>query len=284
MALTLQDAGVQVSLLPLGFAAVSTGAIRLVGGGWRGPTLASAAIVIGALGAGLILLGLPAFPPQTSLQRLLYVIAVSLFLGTVLDLRRPRDWVLSVLIVLWGAAAVAWIAEPRLRDADDLALARVGILYVATLLVLFRLQERLSAGLVPSIMTFSAALGIGGVSVIGGAVAAGQMAFALAAATFGFMLWNWPVVRYPFGLSALFAGAGALPLLAGHSLLYADANPAALALILLVFLADAPARWAEGRRQARTVAPGYLMLLSLLPVAAALLVAYADRHGIRHLW
>jgi hypothetical protein len=280
VALSLNDAGVQISLLPLGVAAVSTGAIRLVGGGWRGPTLASAAIVIGTLGAGLVLLGLPAFPPQTSLQKLLYAIAVSLFLGTMLDLRRPRDWVLAILIVLWAAAAVAWIAEPRLQDADDLALAQVGILYVATLLVLFRLQERLSAGLVPSIMTFSAALGIGGVSVIGGAVTAGQMAFALAAATFGFMLWNWPVARYPFGFSALFAGGGALPLLAGQSLLYEGADPTALALVLLVFLADAPARWIESRRAARTVAPGYVMLLSLLPVAGALLVAYADRHGI----
>jgi hypothetical protein len=129
-------------------------------------------------------------------------------------------------------------------------------------------------------MTFTGALGVAAVCLLGGSAATAHLAFALAAATVGFMLWNWPVTRYPFGFSALFAGAGSLPLLAGHALLYARASAPALALILLVFLADAPARWVGGGRRVRGLNLVYLTLLCLLPMAAALLVAYAARYGI----
>jgi hypothetical protein len=283
VALTPQDPAAHVFLLPLAVAAVSTGAIRLVGGRGRGSDLANAAIPIGLLGAALILLGVPAFPPQDPLDKLFWALAPTLVLGTVLDLRRPRAGWVSVFVVAWSAATLAWIAVPRLGVVDSVALAEAGGLYAGALWSLLRLQWMLPTGLAPAIMTFSGALGVGGISALGGGAGASALAFALAGATAGFVLWNWPVSRYPFGMAALFGGAGALPLLAGYSLLSGEASPLPLALVLLVFLADVPAGWIKSAGS-RAVMPLALLLVSLLPVAAALAFAYAARHGAGRLW
>jgi hypothetical protein len=273
------DPSVQSTLFPFAFSLASTGAIRLVGGRRQGRQLASAAVSIAFLGVVPIVLGLPAFPPGASLDKLPYIVGMGLFLGTLLDLRPPPKWASVLLIALWPALTLAWATAPEWRVPDETVLSKVGLLYLGAVAILLRVHRQRD-GLAPSLMVFSAGLGLGGVALLAAAVSLAQLAFALAAAAAGFMLWNWPVVRYPFGNSALLAGAGSLPLLGAEAFLHTRASPVALAVILLVFFADALAR-PMAVRGGRARGPLYLTMLCLVPAVLAIGLAYAERRGVR---
>lgn len=124
-------------------------------------------------------------------------------------------------------------------------------------------------------MLFGAALGLGGVALVSASLALGQLAFALATAVGGFMLWNWPKARDEFGLVGVFGAGGAWLILLGLVLLLTDAPPMALALLGLVFFADAlserlPPR---GGSLGRVLRPVYLVVIAVIPIVLALFIS-----------
>ncbi|MBI3702327.1 MAG: hypothetical protein HY244_00395 [Rhizobiales bacterium] len=77
------------------------------------------------------------------------------------------------------------------------------------------------------------------IAFIGAAASLSQLAAATAAATGGFLLWNWPQQRYPFAMTALFGAATALFAVATTIVLFTRANPLAMAVLLGLFIAGA---------------------------------------------
>ncbi|MDQ2104227.1 hypothetical protein QSG27_16110, partial [Azospirillum sp. C340-1] len=120
-----------------------------------------------------------------------------------------------------------------------------------------------------------AAVAVGGVALVGASASVAQLAFALAAATGGLLLWNWPVERHAWG-NAGQAALGILVLLAATLTFFSSARAEALLLVLPAFFADRLRdrlplpRTAAGRAMG-TVA---LTVLALVPAIAAVGVAF----------
>ena len=265
------------ALLPLLLAVVATGVIRLIGGWRRGVLLTAAAIGLAWLATHAAILGLPVLPPRTATEKLFVLGATGLSFGILLDLMLGGR---SVPLAA-GAALIAtglwWIGQGRL-SASGTALdwLRYGLLTAAGILVLLRLERRSRDGIVAPVLLLVATLAVGALALLGAAAATGQLAFALAAALGGFLLWNWPVSRYPFRQAGLLGALLPLIFIAGQLTFYSDVPPAALALLLALFFADLPtSRLMTGHDAvARAARPVVLALIALVPAAAALAVAW----------
>jgi hypothetical protein len=219
-------------------------------------------------------------PPRASTQKLGYLIAAALLVGIALDLSRtPRPLVWAGLVLL-PPAALVWLAWPRLAGgawgASGLMLV---VLALAAVALLLRLEQAAAhgadGGRTAAVILLVASLGLGGTAVYGASALMAQLAFGLAAATGGFLLWNWPKPRLQFGVAGLLGAGGGFVLIAAVLVLYSRASVAALGLILLAFLADSPARRLKlgAGVVAGAVQPVVLAALAAVPVAAAVAVA-----------
>ncbi len=96
-------------------------------------------------------------------------------------------------------------------------------------------EDAKSAG---AFMLLFAAIGVGILAFIARSPLIAQVPAALAIGTIGFLLWNWPVPRYPLSAIAALGGGGVLLGLAVNLGLFAKtASRPVLALIILVFVA-----------------------------------------------
>ncbi len=280
--LVLADPMVQSSALPLAVAFVACGLIRLIGGPGRGDVLAGIGIAIGFLAAYVSIIGWPPLVPRSSGQKLFFLTAAGAVVGFTLDLSLYRRGTLWAVLMLFPAAGIAWLAWPRLQAfAVTPENIRLAVLLVGGWLTLHRLDRLGPAGTDPAVMLLFAALGVGGVAIIGSSASIAQMAFALAAAAGGFVLWNWPWQRYLFSGAAVFGGGGALVFLATQMTFFTGAPVEALALLLPVFFADAiAARVPKGSGLwAEAVGPVILGVLCMVVVAAAVGLAYFQVNG-----
>lgn len=270
----LNHPAVQSAVLPLLVGLLATGVLRLAGGNDYGPRLASVAIGLGVLVAGLLILGMPPWPPLTALQKLPYLLAASLTLGILLELNGTLRTRFPLILALWPLAVCGWLAAGRWLHLESSLLLKLLLLYAGALLVLGRLHTLRDAGSTPAVMVLCVALGLGAVA-FSTSLVLGQLAFALAAATGGFLLWNWPQPRYGFGYAGVFGAGGAVLTLAAQSLLLTPVSPWALACLLPILFADRisqrlPPTEPGWLRQA--LAPVYLVLVALLPIVLAILV------------
>ncbi len=273
---------VQSALVPLVVAALAAGLFRGLGGRRRGAIVASAAIALAFLASYVMVLGLPPVPPHGAGQKLFLLVVAGLGTGILLDLAPAPRWLVLGLLGGFVAAGLAWIGAPRLiAGAQWDGALRYGPLVVGCLAALIRLEQRAHDGLTPSVLLLVAALGVGAVAVLGASASLGQLAFALAASVGGFMIWNWPRSRFPFGFAALFGGAGALAFLAGQLTFFSDASAPALALLAVVFFTDGAARRLVTRPDTigRALRPVILGLIALIPVAVAVAWAYFGAGG-----
>ena len=109
------------------------------------------------------------------------------------------------------------------------------------------------------------------------AASSAQLAGGLAAATGGFVLWNWPKARFPFNTAAL---AAALSLTGGLAVQLALFVPkletyALLPLVVIPFLVPLGARLVKGTGLiSQGVRPVVVGLLCALPAAAAVLIVF----------
>ncbi|MEE8393766.1 MAG: hypothetical protein V3R66_05425, partial [Rhodospirillales bacterium] len=158
---------------------------------------------------------------------------------------------------------------------------RLGLLATAAIVVTYRLYRRSNDGLTPSVMLLTASLGTGAVALIGFSASISQTAFALAAAAGGFMLWNWPGVRFVFGSAALFCGAGMLTALVGQMAFFTLAPVETLSFLLLIFYSDIIAKRIPlgGGGVSDALRPVVLGLICMVPVVVSVALAYLSSVG-----
>jgi hypothetical protein len=272
------DPLVQSVLIPVLGGFLLTGAIRFANGPSKGPQVAGAAVALGFLiGYGLVL-NLPPLPPVSAQQKLAYVVAAGLVLGFLLDfLRRPPFW-RELIYVAGTAGALYWIAEPRIASGGAWTLLGLVALWLAALVLGYRLEKGRAAVLTPCTQLLVAALGLGAVALFGRSASLAQLAFGLATALGGFMLWNWPVARYPFG-AALLLGAGGALVATGYVLaLYTETSLISLAILLLCFFTELAAKRIKlpAGKIGEALRPVVLIGITLIPALAAVAVAYIE--------
>ena len=130
-------------------------------------------------------------------------------------------------------------------------------------------------------MLIVAAVGASVIALLGRSASVAQLSGALAAAVAGYAIWNWPVPRLDLARAALLAaGAGWLGLMTQMTL-FTKAEPWALLVLLLVFVADQPAARAiakvvpSGNWFGRAIGPLGHGLLIAVPAAIAVVIANA---------
>jgi hypothetical protein len=271
----MNDPWVQAAALPAAIALALTLIIRIFGGSGRGALLASAAVGIAFLGAYSITVGVPPLPPVNGIQKLGYLAAAGLVLGLFLDLfkaPRPTFW---VVMALWPALVVVWLAEPRLAGMSVLWLIATAVLWFGGFMTFARLEGARDDGINAPVMLAVAAIGVAGLALIGNAPDLSRLGLMLAAAIGGFLICNWPIPRYPFGNALLFGASTTLLALAAQTALYTGVAPVSLIILLPVFFTDGPmSRAGLGNGFiARALAPLFLATAALVPVLVALGVA-----------
>lgn len=272
----LQHPAVQSGLFPLAVSFALAGVLRLAGGRDAGARLASAAVGFTLVGALVLVLGVPPFPPRTAAQKLPYLVAGGTLLGILLDARGPSRSPAVLLALALPVVVVGWLAWGRLAAPTVENLVPAGAVLAAGVVAALRLARWRGSETTAPVMLLVAALGLAGVAAQSASISIAQLVGALAAALGGFLLWNWPVARYPFGWAGLLGGAGGLLALATQTTLFTAASPVALGLLALVFLADLALdpRRLDASAWRRALAPVLLALICALPAAAAVAVAF----------
>lgn len=197
---------------------------------------AGSAIALAFVIAHLSILGWPPLPPGSSLQKIVYIALIGLFLGVVLDFLIDRAPIRPVALI-WPGVIIAWLGWQQLLGLEVLDLARLALVWFAGAFVFDRLLALRTANIVAPTMVLVAGIGMSAIALIGNAASLSQLAAAVAAATGGYLLWNWPKQRYPFSMAALFGAASALFGVGAATVLFTRASPLALAILLLVFVA-----------------------------------------------
>jgi len=222
---------VLAALLPLALSAIFTGGLGAIS-----MRAAGCAIVIAFVIAHLAIFGMPPLPPRSSLQKIAYAAVLGLALGIALEMLGSRAPV-KCIARAWPAVIVIWLGWQQLISLEPLALLRLALVYCAGAFVLDRLLVWRDSDIVVPSMLLVAGLGACGVAFLGAAASLSQLAAALAAATGGFLLWNWPTRRHALSVAAVFGAGSALFATAAATALFTRANDTALAMLVLVFAA-----------------------------------------------
>jgi len=262
----LHDPIVQAVVLPLAAALLFVGLLRVLGG----VAVASAGVGLAFLLAYLVIAGMPLYPPRSSEHKMVYLVAAGLTTGLVVDwlrLTRPLSWVLAAL---FPVAAILWLTPSRVLIPPDLAFAvPAAISLLAGWAVTMRLDRLRGAASAPALMLLVAAAAAAVISHQGGSLKYAMLFAALAAASGGHLLWNWPLTRHPSGVALILGGGGAFVVMSMIVSLYALTDLAsrlALALLAAIFFMD---RVVPAGARPGALAP----LLLFVPCAAVAVVA-----------
>ena len=265
----IQTAMIEAAILPVAVTVAVAGIIRFGLGPVRGPAMAAAAITIAFLAAYALILTWPEFPPRGSVQKLAYIALFGLMTGALIDYAGRPKFIEILTLFAAPAAIVSWLGWSRAQTPDlDFGLTAAA-LWIAGTFVLTRLYAARDADGGAPVMLLAAAAGASAIAFFGAAASLAQLLGVVAAAAGGFLLWNWPVGRFPFGAAAILGAGGAFVSILATLVLFSDADRRALAVLLLVFLAPIVSRRLPfGRR--RGAGPVVLGLVCLAPVAGAL--------------
>ncbi|MCW2238670.1 hypothetical protein [Azospirillum canadense] len=270
----LHDPFVQSSVLPLLLGLVAVGVLHRLA---PGRLLAVAGIGATFLAVFALVVGVPALPPPSSMGKVFWSVAGGFVLGVVADAVGVKGRAGSLLAAAWLAASLVWIALPALDTPVAFATLLV-LLLVGACVVFGRTGSddgQRGNAVAPAAVLLALALAVGGTALIGSSASIAQMALALAAATGGFLLWNWPVERHGWGVSGRVA-SGIAVLLAGVLALFTQTEAAVLLLALPALLAER-----VGRRLplpdsglGRAAGGAVVTVLTVLPALIAIGVAY----------
>lgn len=267
----LNDLLVQTAVLPLLVAAAAAGLLRFAGRG-----VAAGGVLAGFIVAYLLIVGLPALPPPSAMGKLFWAAVVGLALGLGADLAGLAPRRAGLLVGAWLALALGWLALPRLTAATGLGqtLMVLGLLAVAAVPVLRRGAGGQGAT-APGVVLLALALAVGGTAFAGASASVAQLAFALAAATGGLLLWNWPVERHQWGAAGQ-AAFGVVVLLAAVLAFFTDARAEVLLAVLPALFAERlrnrlPLPHTAAGRAVGTVALG---AIAAVPAIAAVGIAF----------
>lgn len=248
--------------------------MRLAGGPGRGALLAGVGIPVGWLLCYWLTFGMPPFLPPAALPKLAHVGLAAVVLGFLLDTRPVKRSTALTVAVLGLAGVLVWLGWPPLQRAPMATAIALALCWVLGGLALFRLSLVAEDGAIAAAKLLAAGFGLALVVTLTGSAAYGQMAGGMAAAIAGYFLLAWLAFSSPFGAAALFGGV-VLMALAGMAMLFGNANPVALALLVLCFFGDPLAerlRFGSGG-VAKLLVPVMHGLVALLPVVAAVLVS-----------
>ena len=230
-------------LLPFGLAAALTAAAGLWLGGRRSVPLLGLAQTLGFLAAYGALLGLPAWPPVTALEKVACVAALGVLLGILLPLLPRFADALQTALLAWPIAIVIWLAARAPLAAPTLGIAAVLALFGAAMIgPLAGARQRNPRR---ALMLLCAVVGLAALADFGRAPLVAELALALAASLAGVL-----VAGRSLALTngSLVGPTGTALALAGTLALFGGASRIALLLLALVFAADRLARRLASRR------------------------------------
>ena len=250
---------------------IFAGLIRWIAGGRIGKSLAGAAVGVVFMWTLATRLGVPDFPPGPGSDATLYAMLIGLLTGIALDTAadmagRPAIAYQVTAMILFGLLLAYWL-EPGFSVVSIVAAA---VWVVAVL----RLRRRNLAPAVATGMLTTAGTGMIILIWIGGLAVERELAIALTAALAGFLVWSWPPLSYPAGVTLLLAGTGGIFALA---LRLADAWPAsiaAFAVFVFLFFADSAATKVIKRPLllSRGVFPLTVAALGAVPIALSAVI------------
>lgn len=277
----LSDPRIQSAAAPFVVAALLTG-IFLYAGGTRGPVIAGLALLIGFFTAYWLVLDAPPWPPRGASHKIAYIGVAAAALGFLLDLARMPPLGVRIAIVIGALAGAVWLIGARLDPGDPMTWLWPTLpIVLIWMIVLGRLEARADDRLAAPTLLLVAAVGASLVALTGRSASIAQLSGALAAATAGYAIWNWPVERMEIARAALF-GAGAIWLgFMTQLVLFTRAELWALVALLIVFAADKPAQRAvarvlpSGNWLERVVGPVAHGALVAIPAVAAVAIAHA---------
>lgn len=274
------------SLLPLVVAVAVAGMIRLAGGPGRGAVLADAAIGLGVLAVFVAVFHAVPFLDPVSNRAIGEVAVMGLVLGAALALKRPSPELQRMIALAAPAAILFWLGGLRLLHQPWRELLVTALLALGGSAVFARLDRARGRGIDPLVLLLVvASVGLAGTAFFAGSASLVQLAGGIAAATGGFLVWNWPVARWHFGPMGLLAGGGAFFAVAATLALRMPQPP----LLVAVFFAEPLAArlrrgWPSGGRGtvallSRALAPFVLGLVAALPAFGAIAIAYLTTRG-----
>lgn len=283
MSSLLNNPAIQSSLLPLLLALGLTGLIRLALGPRVGARLASAALAISFI-ASLLLIQAPVLVPRSASQKLPYLVSAALLLGLIIDSLNLRGRLRQLLCILLPLIALGWLLGSRMGRIELAGWALVLVLVATAVLAAGRCNARLGS-LDGGIMLLFASGGVGAISLIGASASIAQTGFAMMAACGGFLLWNWPRVRFALGASAHYVMITALVALCTQLLFFTKASGWALLLLTPLLLIDIllsrlPGLNRVSRHWLRALClAGLAALICALAIAMALLLSQSSASG-----
>jgi hypothetical protein len=270
----LNDPFLQSSVLPLLAALVVVGLLRLAGGGVAGRRLAAGGIALTFLGVFAFVVGVPAFPPPSSMGRLFWCAVAGVAVGLAADAAGVKGARASTLTGVWLLGSLAWLVLPALSSAGE-ALIAVPLLAAGAWVTFGRLPAGAEGPATSGAVLLALALAVGGTALVGSSASLAQSALALAAATGGFLLWNWPIERHVWGVSGR-VGFGILLLLTSALAFFTQARAEVLLLAVPAFFVDR----LRGRLPTPDTAVGQAMttaaitVFAVIPAVAAISAAY----------
>lgn len=266
----LADPVIQSSALPLLLGFALTIGLRLA----AGRRAAATAVPLGFILLYLWVIGLPALPPPAALGKLFWAVVAGTALGLGLDLLRIDGARRGAALLLGLVAALGWIIGGALSGpADWIVLILAALTGGAAAFVPAPAGEREPVSAAAA--TFAMALAVGGVALIGASASLAQLGLGLAAGLGGFLLWNWPVARHPWGAAGR-ATSGIVILLAAVLAVFSTAPAAALlpALLCPLFARFAARLPLPANGLGRALRPALSVVLALVPALAALGLAW----------
>ncbi len=264
---------IQSGVVPLAIAISITGLLRLRGNRLESKRGAGLAVGVAFVASALLLTGVPSKAPLSSVQKLTVLAAVGVSLGFALELLKNNAVLRCATATGLFLAASLWLAWPQLqRNALDWPAAVVALSCVAILYGLALPEQRRADGIVPLLL---AAAGVAGVAVASGSLVIAQLATAVAIASGGFVLWNWPHARDTLGASILFGAWLPVLALALMTVLLTPAPAWSLAPLVAVFGLVPLARrlWLPRGRWREAFPPVYALVLGSIPVTLAIALA-----------
>lgn len=268
----LDDPLAQTAALPLATALIAALLIRLLGGPGRGAALAGAGIALGFVAAYVMLVGAPSSEPRGAAQKLVYIAIAGLAIGLLIDLWRAPGWIAWTARLAWPTLALAWLAENHLAQATMETWMLLGPIWLAAMAIMLRLERAARHDIDAGVLMLVLSLGLGSIALLGRSPVFAQLGFALAAATGGFLLLNWPKPHFAMGSAVLIGGGVTLAAIGAILALFTRAERWALAILLLVLVADPLCR-----RLLPKSGPWRTPLLAIaaaVPALAAIAVAY----------
>ena len=263
--------------LPLAAAIAVTGILRFALGADAGRAVAGGAIAIAFLASFAAVQSWPDFPPLSSGQKLPYIVLFGVVIGLALDALRAETF-RAAAVVVWPAVIVGWIGWRRLTGLGAADLATLAVVFAAGVIILHRLHAHREGPPYAAVTVLAASIGTAAIAFVGGSASTAQVLGILAAATGGFLLWNWPKPRIPFGAAALMGAGGAYVTIFTTGVLFTETSRIALALMALVFLVPLAMR-NTGIVNRPAVGPLVIGAVSVVPVAIGIAIAFAPGGG-----